>query len=127
MITYSELMEYDSYEERLNTLMLNDYNYKSPRGISMPFFKSAKWRRLREYVIKRDFGFDLGIFGVKIDGKVIVHHIDPVGVEDIQSMSSKLTTPENLITVSIDTHNIIHYGNPVEPIEERKPGDTILR
>lgn len=126
MITYSELMEYDSYEGRLNALMLNDYNYKSPRGISMPFFKSTKWRRLRKRVIKRDFGFDLGIFGVKIDGKVIVHHIDPVGVEDIQSMSSKLTNPENLITVSIDTHNIIHYGIPVEPIEERKPGDTIL-
>jgi hypothetical protein len=125
MITYSELLQYDNYKDRLNALILNDADYKSPRSIVVPFFKSHEWLTLRESIIKRDLGFDLGIFGVKIIGKVLVHHIDPIDLDDIKRHSYKLVDPENLITVSVDTHNIIHYGYPEQTIE-RSPGDTIF-
>lgn len=125
MITYSELCKLPTYELRLQALMLNDNNYKSPREKSMNFFKSNIWRPLRRDIIMRDLGYDLGVEGVDIYGKILVHHIDPIELKDIETLSDKLLNPENLITVSLRTHNIIHYGK-IEIIEERKPGDTIL-
>jgi len=125
-MTYSELLKFDSFEDRLNALILNDYEYNSPRSEIQTFFKTYQWKKLREKIIKRDLGYDLGIFGVSIHGKIIVHHIDPVTIDDIRKRAGKLTDPDNLITVSLNTHNIIHYGKPLEILEERKPGDTIL-
>lgn len=125
MITYSELCKLPTYELRLQALMLNDNNYKSPREKSMNFFKSNIWIPLRRDIIMRDLGYDLGVEGVDIYGKIFVHHIDPIELKDIETLSDKLLNPENLITVSLRTHNIIHYGK-IEILEERKPGDTIL-
>ena len=84
------------------------------------------WKQTRLQIINRDLGFDLGVFGMYIYDRVIVHHINPVTILDIVNNTSALFDPENLITVSHDTHNRIHYGSPREDFVERTPGDTIL-
>lgn len=82
---------------------------------------------IRQIVIDRDFGFDLGIFGVYIEGSMLVHHINPIDENDIRLQTKKLLDPENLITTSNHTHNLIHYNQiEKEPWVERTPGDTKL-
>lgn len=124
--SYSELIKYDSFKDRLNYLMLRDNNVVSPRIMSQAFYKSTRWKRVRDIVIARDLGYDLGIVGEDIFTKIIVHHINPITDEDILSDSIKLYDLENLITVSVTTHNIIHYGSVYDEYIERKSGDHIL-
>lgn len=124
--TYSEASRFLSYGDRLNYLILLDGNVDSPKHMSNKFYKSPAWRQCRDKIIRRDFGMDLGINGVEIDGPIIVHHINPITEEDINSWSPKLFDPENLISVSVATHNIIHYGYRREPFVERQPNDTKL-
>lgn len=125
MITYSDVIQYESYEDRLRLLILKDYHYNSPREWLNNFYKTYAWQSVRDAVIKRDLGFDLGVIGVSIEGKIIVHHIDPITADDIVHNHPKLLDMKNLITVSVKTHNIIHYGE-IENVIERKPGDTKL-
>ena len=95
--------------------------------MSRPFYKSKIWETTRDIILERDLGFDLGVFGVYIDGAMYVHHIDPITEYDIVHMTKKVLDPENLITVSGDTHNKIHYNKQEKDIwVERKPGDTKL-
>lgn len=122
---YSELITYPDYQSRLLYLSLLDGNRSSPREESMGFFKSHAWLNFRRAIIKRDMSFDLAVFGVYIPDKIIVHHINPVTIDDIRNMTPMLLDPENVITTSMLTHNIIHYGEPEEPIV-RRPGDTIF-
>lgn len=125
--SYSELNEFETFEERLEYLKLKGVSYESPRAISLSFYKNRRWRDVREAVLRRDLGCDLGVFGVYIYGSAYVHHINPITEEDIENDSPKLYDPENLITTSMDTHNIIHYRKqPTEPYLERTPGDTNL-
>ena len=127
MRTYSELIKLKSHSERLEYLKLLDNNVSSPRHMSMSFYKSRMWLSTRDYIIERDLGFDLGVFGVYIEGPVYVHHIDPITEHDIIYLTDKLLDPENLITTSRDTHNRIHYKTTKkEEWIERTPGDTIL-
>lgn len=127
MRCYSELVKLDSFSERLEYLKLLDNNVNSPRHMSEPFYKSDLWRTVRQNIITRDLGFDLGVFGVYIHDTVMVHHINPITEDDIVYQTQKLLDPENLITVSLNTHNLIHYKNEVkEPWVERTPGDTKL-
>lgn len=127
MKCYSELIQLQSFEERLDYLKLLDNNATSPRHMSEQFYKSHIWRTLRKQIIDRDIGFDLGVLGVYIDGIVMVHHIDPIDENDIIFQTSKLLDPENLITVSLKTHNKIHYNQEErEEWVERTPGDTKL-
>lgn len=124
---YSDLMLVPSFSERLEYLKLLDNNANSPRHISGEFFKSGVWLTTRQMIIDRDLGFDLGVFGVYIDGPMYVHHINPIDEYDIRNRTSRLLDPENLITVSMDTHNSIHYKTvKKEPWIERRPGDTKL-
>lgn len=127
MRSYSELIQLDSFEERLTYLKLLDNNIKSPRHMSMAFYKSNLWKNVRKQIIDRDMGFDLGVFGVYIEGPMFVHHINPIDENDILYQTKKLLDPENLITTSDNTHNLIHY-NKVEKEQwvEREPGDTKL-
>lgn len=125
MITYSDIVRLDGYDERLNALILNDYEYDSPREAMMKFYKSRRWLQVRDKVIKRDLGQDLAVEGLWIKGKILVHHIQPITYEDLISNHKLLLDDNNLITVSTGTHNIIHYGKPAEIIT-RTPGDTIL-
>lgn len=126
MITYEELIRLESFEDRLEALILNDYNYNSPRGLMQAFYRSHAWLGTRKTIISRDLGCDLGVIGLIISGKIIVHHIDPITPEDFYSNHPKLLDPSNLICVSVETHNIIHYGQPPERYEERQPNDTIF-
>lgn len=127
MMSYSELVKLDSFSERLKYLQLLDNNVSSPRHISMPFYKSDLWKTIRRQIIDRDMGFDLGVFGVYIDGPMYVHHINPIDENDIIHRTKKLTDFENLITVSGNTHNTIHYNQREKDIwVERTPGDTKL-
>lgn len=125
MITYSDIVKLDGYDERLRALILNDYEYDSPREAMMKFYKSLQWLQTRDRIIKRDLGQDLGVGGLWIKGKILVHHIQPITYEDLINNHKLLLDDNNLITVSTDTHNIIHYGKP-EDIIVRYPGDTIL-
>jgi 5-methylcytosine-specific restriction endonuclease McrA len=95
--------------------------------MSASFYQSTTWKVLRRKIIDRDLGFDLGVFGVYIDGHIIVHHINPIDESDIVYQTKKLLDPDNLITVSGNTHNLIHYNRQEkEEWVERKPGDTKL-
>lgn len=126
MRSYSELITIPTFAERLEYLKLLDNNVTSPRHMSAAFYKSDTWIILRQQIINRDLGFDLGVFGVYIDGPMLVHHINPISESDIIYQTKKLLDPENLITSSGNTHNLIHY-NKIERVEwvERTPGDTI--
>lgn len=125
--SYSELLKFESFEDRLNYLKLLDNNALSPRHMSIGFYKSHMWLSTRQSIIDRDLGFDLGSFGIYIEGAMVVHHINPISEHDILYQTSKLLDPENLITTSVDTHNRIHYSREEkEEWVERTPGDTIL-
>lgn len=127
MRSYSELLTFSSHAERLEYLKLLDNNATSPRHMSEAFYKSNTWMTVRQSIIDRDLGFDLGVFGVYIHDTIIVHHINPINENDIIHQTKKLLDPENLITVSLKTHNLIHYRNEVkEEWVERTPGDTKL-
>lgn len=125
MKSYSELIQFESFEDRLEYLKLLDNNVTSPRHMSQPFYQSDIWKMVRSQIIDRDMGFDLGVFGIYIPGPIFVHHINPINENDIIYQTSRLLDPENLITTSTDTHNLIHY-NKLEKKTwvERTPGDT---
>lgn len=126
MRSYSELIKLESYDERLRYLQLLDGNVDSPRHISMSFYKSTAWKSFRESMILRDSGFDLGVSGLYIYDRIIIHHINPITEYDILNFTKKLMDPENVIITSGVTHNKIHYGSEQEKVIERQPGDTIL-
>lgn len=127
MKSYSELIKLESFQERLEYLKLLDNNVKSPRHISNAFYRTNTWLNLRKIIIDRDLGFDLGVFGIYINGPMLVHHINPIDEYDILNRTKKLLDPENLITVSTNTHNTIHYNHrEKETWVERKPGDAKL-
>lgn len=127
MRSYTELIKLEDYNDRLEYLKLLDNNATSPRHMSEQFYKSNLWKHVRQTIIDRDLGFDLGVFGLYIDGVKMVHHINPINESDIIYQTSRLLDPENLITTSISTHNKIHYNTEEREIwTERTPGDTKL-
>lgn len=127
MRSYREVILLKSYKERLEYLKLADNNYNNPsRDLTQTLFQSQRWKDVRLKVINRDMAFDLGVFGLYIYDKVIVHHINPITIEDIVNESESIFDKDNLITTSLDTHNRIHYSMKEEPIVERRAGDTIL-
>lgn len=127
MRSYTELIMLEDYNDRLEYLKLLDNNATSPRHMSEQFYKSNLWKHVRQTIIDRDLGFDLGVFGLYIDGVKMVHHINPINESDIIYQTSRLLDPENLITTSISTHNKIHYNTEEREVwTERTPGDTKL-
>ena len=129
--TYSELSKLKTFEERYEYLKLNGSVGKETFGfdryINQIFYKSQEWKSIRDFVIIRDNGCDLGIEGYELKDKIIIHHINPILQKDIYDRSNFLLDPEYLITTSHRTHNAIHYGDKtlliLEPIE-RKKNDT---
>ena len=129
--TYSELSKLKTFKERFTYLRLNGFVGKETFGfdryLNQVFYKSAKWRSIRDFVIVRDNGCDLGIEGREIYGKIIIHHMNPITIQDIERESDFLLDPEFLISTVHETHNAIHYGDDnlliLAPIE-RKPNDT---
>lgn len=125
-LCYSELITLKSFEERLDYLKLWDVPHTSPRSLSQSLYKHPQWLATREVILKRDMAFDLGIFGVYIYGPVYVHHMDPVTEDMIKRWDPKLFDPENLISTSLNTHNMIHYKPKEDTYVERQPNDTKL-
>lgn len=129
--TYSELRRFETFEERYEYLRLRggvgDSTFGFDRYINQQFYTSRQWRQVRDHVIVRDNGMDLGIDGYEINDRVIIHHMNPMTVDDIVAGSSDILDPEFLITTTHRTHNAIHYGDAnllPKPLVERRPGDT---
>lgn len=113
--TYSELLKLHSFEERFEYLRLDgtvgEATFGFDRYLNQLFYRSQKWRRIKDKVIIRDMGCDLGVEGYEIYGRIIVHHMNPITIEDIESESEYLLNPEYLISTAHNTHNAIHYGD----------------
>ena len=113
--TYSDLIQLPTFEERFRYLQLNSSVGKETFGfdryLNQNFYRSAEWKRIRDKVIIRDNGCDLGIEDRLIYGRVIIHHMNPVTDRDIVDLTSFLLNPEYLICVSHNTDHAIHYGN----------------
>lgn len=129
--SYKELIKLPTFEERLKYCMLDGAVGKSTFGyeryLNQQFYRSKEWKSIRRDVILRDEGCDLADSNYPIVGHIYVHHLNPISKEDILNGSSSLLDPENLITVSYDTHQAITYGtmNPVpKPLVTRKLNDT---
>lgn len=131
--TYSDLRRLETFEERFDYLILGGQvgveTFGFDRWVNQNFYTSTEWRRVRRDVIVRDQGRDLGVEGYEVNGAVVVHHMNPMTPDDIIHDNSDILDPEFLITVSIDTHNAIHFGDAAKlrtPYVERSPGDTKL-
>ena len=129
--TYSELCQIPSYKERFVYLKLDGVvgkaTFGSKRYLNQKFYTSDEWKRVRDIVIVRDLGCDLGFPGYDIYGQIQVHHMNPMIVEDVISHSSEILNPEFLICTSYQTHKAIHYGTEemlVLPPVERTKNDT---
>ena len=113
--TYSELIALPTFEERYRYLRLNgrvgEETFGFERYLNQVFYKSGEWRALRNHIITRDFGCDLGVDGYEIDGRIIIHHMNPITAEDIRRRSEFLLDPEYLISTSHNTHQAISYGD----------------
>ena len=129
--TYSELITFPTFEERYEYLRLKgrvgEETFGFERYLNQVFYKSKEWRSIRDYVIARDNGCDLGMEGYEIHGQILIHHINPITKEDILQRRDVLLNPEYLITTVKNTHDAIHYGDinllVTAPIE-RKKNDT---
>ena len=129
--TYSELITFPTFEERYEYLRLKgrvgEETFGFERYLNQVFYKSKEWRSIRDYVIARDNGCDLGMEGYEIHGQILIHHINPITKEDILQRRDVLLNPEYLITTVKNTHDAIHYGDinllVTSPIE-RKKNDT---
>ena len=122
--TYSELIHLPTFEERFQYLKLSGAVGKETFGfdryLNQNFYRSAAWKRVRDQVIVRDNGCDLGIDDRIIYGKILIHHMNPINDRDILDLTDILLNQEYLICVSHLTHNAIHYSDesllPSEPI-----------
>lgn len=113
--TYSELITIPTFEERFEYLQLKGSVGKDTFGydryLNQVLYRSPEWKRLRNQIIIRDDGCDLACDGYDIYGKVLIHHMNPITVEDVLARSRKVFDPDNLVCVSHNTHNAIHYGD----------------
>lgn len=130
--TYSELSKLKTFRERYEYLKLDgtvgEETFGFDRYINQIFYKSEEWKRIRNYVITRDNGCDLGIPDRKIvDSVILVHHMNPITKEDIINKNEILLDPEYLITTIKPTHDAIHYGDEsllAEDLVIRSKNDT---
>lgn len=128
---YSELRALNTFEERFDYLQLGgqvgEDTFGFDRVFNQIFYHSKDWKKVRRDVIVRDAGCDLGIDGREIQGRIYIHHMNPISLSDIQNSTEFLLDPQYLICVSFDTHQAIHYGDksllPLEPVE-RSRNDT---
>ena len=126
--TYSELITIHTFEERFKYLQLNgqvgESTFGFDRYMNQVFYRSQKWKSIRDFVIIRDCGCDLGVEGYDIHGKIIIHHMNPLSMRDIETESDFLLNPDFLICTAHNTHNAIHYGDEnllvTAPIERTK-------
>lgn len=126
--TYSDLILLPTFEERYRYLRLHgrvgEATFGFDRYLNQVLYRSQRWKSIRDYVIIRDNGCDLGIEGREIHGPILVHHMNPLTTYDIEHETDFLLNPEYLISTILATHNAIHYGDEsllmLNPIERRK-------
>lgn len=132
LLTYRELIRIPTFMERYEYLKLagsvGDQTFGFDRYLNQQFYASREWRLFRNKIIARDNGNDMAHADYPINGLVIVHHLNPLTIEDFEEHSQALFDPENVVAVSHMTHEAIHYGSydllPQDLIE-RKPYDTV--
>lgn len=130
--TYSELITFPTFEERYRYLKLDgvvgEDTFGFDRYLNQEFYqRDQEWKRIRDFVIIRDQGCDLGVEGREIRGKILVHHMNPITKDDILKRSEFLLNPEYLVCTLKSTHDAIHYGDEnllMKGPVERKPNDT---
>lgn len=126
--TYTELSRLSTFEERYRYLRITgrvgEETFGFDRYLNQVFYRSRKWKQIRDQVIVRDNGCDLGVEGYEIYGRIIIHHMNPITLKDIEHESEFLLDPEFLICTVHNTHNAIHYGDEslliTAPIERAK-------
>lgn len=130
--TYTELSQLETLDERYDYLRLTgvvgETTFGSDRWMNQLFYRSAEWKQVRSYVIARDNGFDLGSTDFQIRGVPLIHHMNPITIDDIENSTDNLLDPEFLISTALRTHNAIHYGDKRQlprPFIERQPGDML--
>lgn len=129
--TYSELITLKTFEERFEYLQVDgivgEETFGSRRYINQKYYTSNEYKRLRRIILLRDNGFDLGVEDHPINGMIIIHHMNPITIEDILNHSPLAWDSEYLISVSALTHKAIHFSDIEllpKPAIERKPNDT---
>lgn len=129
--SYSKLILLPTFKERFDYLQLKgkvgEDTFGFDRYVNQRFYRSKEWKQIRDQVILRDNGCDLGVDGYNVWGRIIIHHMNPITVDDIVDATDYLLNPEFLICVTPETHNALHYGesNLVIPETiERAPNDT---
>lgn len=130
--TYSELKRLETFEERFEYLRLaglvGESTFGFDRYLNQALYRSKAWKKIRNQVILRDEGCDLGIPDRVITGRVIVHHMNPLVVDEVDERDEDIFNPEFLICVSHETHNAIHYGDEALLMKStpviRSPNDT---
>lgn len=131
--TYSELSKLKTFEDRFQYLRLDgivgEETFGFDRYLNQILYQSDEWKRRRRDIIIRDNGCDLGCEGFEVHGRILIHHINPITVDDIVNRNPKVFDPENLILTSHNTHQAIHYGNEdllIRAPIERSKNDTCL-
>ena len=131
--SFTELAQLKTFEDRYRYLRLRGIvgnpTFGSERYLNQQFYRSQQWKRVRNHVIARDEGCDLGVYGYEIHDRIYIHHMNPMTVEEIYHGDSSILDPEFLISTTHRTHNAIHYGDEkllIQPLVERRPGDTLL-
>ena len=131
--TYGELIQLPTFKERFEYLRLDgvvgEQTFGAQRYLNQKFYqKSPEWKRIRRKVIMRDMGRDMALEGYDIFGTIIVHHLNPITLDDINNLTDLLLNPDYLVCVKPSTHNAIHYGDETvlrtNVVVERKPNDT---
>lgn len=128
--SYQELIRLSTFDERKEYLYIGDMighkTFGSSRYLNQQFYKSPEWRHIRDNIIIRDGGCDLGVDGCGLSNKnILVHHINPITEDDIINRNPCLFDEDNLISSSLITHNFIHFGTSCqETYFERTPNDT---
>lgn len=131
--TYTEALNYNNFHDRFMYLRLGDKHHEDRSGyfryLNQQFYLSDEWLKLRNHIIIRDKGGDLGFEDYPIGGRVYVHHLKPLTIDDFLNRTIYLLEPDFLITCSYNTHEQLHYGGELDvpyKMIERKPGDTKL-
>ena len=131
--TYEELLKFSKFEDRFRYLALRGSVGRSTFGfdryLNQQFYSSREWKRMRDYVITRDEGCDLGVPGYEIHDRIYIHHMNPMVVDDLVHGDDSILDPDFLISTTHRTHNAIHYGDERQlprSFAPRAPGDTKL-
>lgn len=130
---YSDLIQLDSFIDRYHYLKLHgavgESTFGYDRWINQELYKSGRWRRTRSRIIVRDEACDLGVDGYDLPDHIVIHHINPITLEDIEEERDVIFDPENLISCSSRTHKAIHFGDESllpKQFVARRPNDTCL-